>query len=102
MKSFAVVIVYGLSCFVASFLASNALADHDTPQVQIEAPLQATACPLIQVLGLTIDTTGAKFKEVANCAALVVGQFVEVKLVNDTPPLRATRVEQENEDEDDD
>jgi Domain of unknown function (DUF5666) len=74
--------------------------------VEIEAPIQA-ADPVgqtITVLGLTIDVSSAEIDgdddgedgQPPAPLQLIAGQFVEVKLVSNQPPLTATEVEVKN------
>jgi len=92
--------------------------------VKVRAPLDAVDCaatpPTITVLGLTIDISTAQFGEegddqgnddeqgdeggggASGCAALVVGQRVQVTLASDAAPLMATKVEPLGDEDDDD
>lgn len=95
---------------LTAFAVQFAVADNgDDTDVEIKAPLDAVNCsgvpPTVTVLGLTIDISQAKGEDgaVVNCAALVVGQLVEVKLASDIPNtttglLTALKVESEGED----
>jgi len=97
--------------------------DHDS--VKVEAPLQAidTALNTVTVLGLVIDISQAKLEgeddddyeeshhlarhsygdDDEDCdetpldiSQLIVGQFVELKLASNVPPLTATKLEVKN------
>jgi hypothetical protein len=97
--------------------------DHDS--VKVEAPLQAidTALNTVTVLGLVIDISQAKLEgedddedeenhhfarhsygdDDEDCdetpldiTQLIVGQFVELKLASNVPPLTATKLEVKN------
>lgn len=87
-------------------LAHRALADDETGDtaITVRAPLDAppncTATPpTITLLGLTIDVTAVA----GDCAALQMGQTVEVTLASDTPDattrlLTATALDDQGED----
>lgn len=100
---------------IAALSAGRAAADDETDEIEIKihAPLDASDCgatpPTIRVLGLTIDVAtvaiGAESdgEGGGSCAALMVGQSVEVKLVSDTPDptsglLAAAAVHQSGDD----
>lgn len=87
--------------------AHRAGADDETDELEIkvQAPLDAAACvgvpPTVTVLGLAIDVGAAAFQNdgAGSCAALVVGQPVEVKLASDAAPLVATEMGQQGEEQ---
>lgn len=99
-------------CVVSNLRAAN--DETDDVQFEIKAPLQAVNCTgtpaSVTVLGMTITVPAGGFddssassrkngsddnggNDTVNCAALVVGQFVEIKLLGTTLPLVASSVE---------
>jgi len=93
------------TAFAVQFAVAHNGGDHD---IEIEAPLEAVNClgvpPTVTVLGLVIDISQAKGEEdeTLNCAALLVGELIEVKLASDVPNsttglLTAVKVETEGE-----
>lgn len=101
-------------CVVSNLWAANANDETDDVQVEIKAPLQAVNCSgtpaSVTVLGMTISVPPGSFDDssassrkngsddngatdAANCASLVVGQFVEIKFIGTTLPLVANSVE---------
>jgi hypothetical protein len=113
-KRLAPAIFGALILALAAWPARRAAADDETAntEIQIKAPLTATNCaatpPTITVLGLEIDVSNATFDSgndegendddgtqtsSGGCAALVVGDNVEVKFASDATPLAATQVD---------
>jgi Domain of unknown function (DUF5666) len=114
MRGLAFKLMIFCSLLVATaFAVQFAVADNGGgDEIEIKAPLDAVNCigvpPTVTVLGLTIDISQAKGDEgeVLNCAGLVVGQIVEVKLAGDVPNtttglLTALKLEAEDDDCDD-
>jgi len=115
MKGMALRLMIFCSLLVATaFAVQFAVADNGGGEgIEIKAPLDAVNCaavpPTVTVLGLTIDVSQAQGDEDEpfNCAALVVGEVVEIKLASDvsnttTGLLTALKVEAEGEGCDDD
>lgn len=86
--------------------------DNEGDEVEIKAPLQAIDtsnpnAPKVRVLGLSVDISRADIegaddednedtKQPIDVSQLVVGQFVELELASNIPPLVATELEVEN------
>jgi hypothetical protein len=99
---------------LTAFAVQFAVADNgDGTDVSIKAPIDAVNCaavpPTVTILGLSVDISQAAGEEggVLDCASLLVGEVVEVKLAGDVPNtttglLSALKVESEGEDCDDD
>jgi Domain of unknown function (DUF5666) len=115
MRGMALKLMILCSLLVATaFAVQFAVADNGggETEIEIEAPLEAVNCaavpPTVTLLGLTIDISQAKGEEgeTLNCAALLVGELVEVRLAGDVPNsttglLIAVKLETEGEDCDD-
>src|SRR5262245_11472504 len=123
MKRMTLVILSALILALAAWPARPAAADDETAdtEIKIHAPLTATDCgttpPTITVLGLTIDVTNATFDSgngdddqgedeggagqpsSGGCAALAVGDNVEVQLASEAAPLAATHVDDQGSDD---
>lgn len=86
---FPLIAIAALTTF--ALLIGRAAADDETDELEIKihARLDAADCgatpPTISVLGLAIDVAAIGAEGENDCAALVVGQFVEVKLASDAP-----------------
>lgn len=93
MRGMAFKLMIFCSLLVATaFAVQFAVADNgDGTEIEIKAPLDAVNCagvpPTVTVLGLTIDVSQAQGEEGAtlDCASLLVGEVVEVKLASDVP-----------------
>ena len=115
MRGMALKLMIFCSLLVATaFAVQFSVADNGgETEIEIEAPLEAVNClgvpPTVTVLGLVIDISQAKGEEgeTLNCAALLVGESVEIKLGSDVPNattglLTAVKLEAEGEECDDD
>src|SRR5262249_26600707 len=89
---------------IAGACSHRALADDETgdTSITVRAPVDSTNCagspPTITLLGLTIDVSAIEAQSPGTCAALQVGQTVEVTLASDTAPLTATALDDQGED----
>jgi uncharacterized protein DUF5666 len=99
---------------LTAFAVQFAVADNgDGSEIEIKAPIDAVNCsgvpPTVTILGLSVDISQATGEDggVLDCASLLVGEVVEIKLASDVPNtttglLTALKVESEDDCDDDD
>jgi uncharacterized protein DUF5666 len=96
-----------LASDTAPLVATGVDANADDSEVSIAAPLQGVDATnhTITILGFTIDVTGVNLEgadddamstQPIDVSQLMAGQFVEVKLASNQPPLTATDLEVKN------